>query len=288
MSYTVLINTCDKFEDCWNPFFKLWSIYWPDCNGKLYLNTEYKNYSFTGLNIRTVKGCHKNNIPKTKRATWSQCLKWALESIEDDIVLYMQEDYFLKDKVKNSLVDYYVNLMHENTKIKCIHLTDQSVSSDGKSEFKNLNKVKLHQRYRVSCQAALWRKTELVALLRDYENAWEFEEFGSARSAIMKKNYYAVSREFVKIDQFEIIPYIFTGIVQGRWYDPIVELFDRHSIEIDYGIRGFVSDAPQKPFKNRVKYRLNKIPKIIRHQLDLIKVKADTQLLNAPTNRENL
>lgn len=30
MNYSILVNTCDKFEDCWNPFFKLLSIYWPD------------------------------------------------------------------------------------------------------------------------------------------------------------------------------------------------------------------------------------------------------------------
>ena len=40
-SYSIIINTCDKFEDCWDPFFQLWSTYWKDCQGKIYLNTEF-------------------------------------------------------------------------------------------------------------------------------------------------------------------------------------------------------------------------------------------------------
>lgn len=272
MSYSILINTCDKFEDCWNPFFKLWSLYWKDCNGNIYLNTEYKDYSYPGINITPVKGCATHNIPQNQRATWSQCLKWALESIDTDIILYMQEDYFLKDTVKNDIVEQYVKLMEEHTEIQCIHLTDQAVSADQPTPYNHLKTVNPVQRYRVSCQAALWRKKELLDILREHENAWEFEEFGSQRSGIMNHTYLSVDRNYVKLDSFEIIPYIFTGIVQGRWYDPVVELFSKHQIEVDYSIRGFVSERKRKPLKQRIKYRLNKIPKIIRNKIELKKM----------------
>ena len=69
MNYSILINTCDKFDDCWDPFFKLWSLYWTDCSGKIYLNTEYKDYSYPKLNITTIKGCERHRIPKEKHAT---------------------------------------------------------------------------------------------------------------------------------------------------------------------------------------------------------------------------
>lgn len=49
MKYSILVNTCDKFEDCWNPFFKLFFLFWPDYNGVIYLNTEYKEYSVRGF-----------------------------------------------------------------------------------------------------------------------------------------------------------------------------------------------------------------------------------------------
>ena len=187
MNYSILINTCDKFDDCWDPFFKLWSLHWTDCSGKIYLNTEYKDYSYPELDITAVKGCERHHIPKEKRATWSQCLKWALETMDTDIILYMQEDYFLKDTVKNEIIENYVQLMTEHSDIACIQLTDQAVLDCGGSEYERLNAVILKQRYRVSCQAALWRKQELLEIIREQESAWEFEEFGSQRSGIMSQ-----------------------------------------------------------------------------------------------------
>jgi len=271
--YSILINTCDKFDDCWDPFFKLWTLYWSDCNGRKYLNTEYKDYHYEELDITPLKVCETHHMPKNHRATWSQCLKWALEAIDTDIVLYMQEDYFLKDIVKNDIVEKYVKLMYKYPDIQCIHLTDQAVIAEGKSEYEYLNKMVYSQRYRVSCQAALWRKTELLDLVREYEDAWEFEEYGSMRSGILKRDYYVVDKDYVQLNCFEIIPYIFTGIVQGHWYEEIVPLFQKHGIVVDFSKRGFVNDAKPKPFMKRVKYRLNKIPKIIRNRIELNSLK---------------
>ena len=272
-SYSIIINTCDKFEDCWDPFFQLWSTYWKDCQGKIYLNTEYKDYYYRGLDIVTTQVCKKNNVQHDKRATWSQCLKWALEQIDTDIVLYLQEDYFLKDNVKNEIVEKYVQLMTDNENIKCIHLTDQAVFASGKSKFTHLSNVEYKQRYRVSCQAALWRKEELLILIRESEDAWQFEEFGSMRSSIMKHDYYVVDSNYVKLNQFEIIPYVFTGIIQGRWYEETIPLFEKHNILIDFGIRGFVKDGVSKPLIKRIKYRFVKIKKIIINRFDLYKLK---------------
>lgn len=276
-TYSILINTCDKFEDCWDPFFKLLSIYWPDCTGHLYLNTEYKSYTYPELQIVATRGCQDKTI-KGERATWSQCLRWALDKIDTDIVLYMQEDYFLKDYVKNELVEEYVSLMSQDDTIKCIHLTDQAVQAEGPSKYEHLDLVKCKQRYRVSCQAALWRKEELYALIRDYESAWEFEEFGSKRSAVLGHTYLCVSRKIVKLNTFEIIPYIFTGIIQGRWFEQTVPLFEKHTIQIDWEKRGFVSEAPRKSLIKRIQYRLNKIPKIIRNKVDLYNLQKATRL----------
>lgn len=272
MKYSVLVNTCDKFEDCWTPFFKLWSLYWPDCKARIFLNTEYNDYSYGNLNVVPVKGCVGRSL-KGKYATWSQCLRWALEKIDTDIILYMQEDYFLKDIVKNDIIEKYVDLMLTHIDIKCIHLTDQSVIADGISEFENLDVVARKQRYRACCQAALWRKQELLDIIRDYESAWEFEEFGSQRSAILNHRYLVVNREYVKLDRFEIIPYIFTGIVQGRWSEITVPLFEKHGIEMDYSRRGFHKDAPRKPLVEKILYHLNRVPYLINNYLELRKLR---------------
>ena len=269
MNYSLLVNTCDKFEDCWYPFFKLFSVYWSDYDGKIYLNTEYKDYSYDGLNVVAVKGCKKHNYPKTKRATWSECLQWALEAIDTDIVLYMQEDYFLKDCVKNDLIEKYVQLMLAHQDIHCIHLTDQAMQADSiPGKYENLFPPAQTEKLPISCQAALWQKNVLLSCLRTYEDAWQFEKFGSLRELSKPHHIYIVDTQIVRINEYEILPYIFTGIVQGRWYEPVVPLFEKHDIRIDYTKRGFTKDAPPKPLSLKIKYKYKLFPVWVKYYLE--------------------
>lgn len=262
--FSILVNTCDKFEDCWNPFFTLFRRYWPDCSAKIYLNTEYKEFSFPDINIISVRGCQDKPL-SNKTATWSQCLRWALERIDSEIVLYLQEDYFFKSSVNNTVVESYVQLMTDNPEIKCLHLTDQACIADEDSSFVGLRVVNRKQRYRVSCQAALWRKEELLSLIRDYESAWEFEEFGSKRSAKINNLYLAVNPNIVKLDIYEIIPYVFTGIVQGKWLYECVNLFAENGIDVDFSKRGFHQDDEHRPIIKRITYHIHKLSHRIRN-----------------------
>jgi hypothetical protein len=265
--YGVLINTCDSFDDCWQPYFKLHAKYWPDCGGRLYLNTETKDFSYPGLDVTALKvGAGEDG----RRLTWSECLLRALEKIEEDIVLYMHEDYFLKSPVKDDWVERYVQLMQDDESVHCIQLTDQAVMPADPSQYEGLWRVKLKQRYLVSCQAALWRKDVLKSYLRAHESAWQFEEFGSKRGVRMQHNFYVVDPSRVKLNEFEIIPYVFTGIVQGRWKEDVVQLFETHGIEIDYSFRGFLADAPPRTILVKLSTFKRRFPVMIRSYLDLI------------------
>jgi len=258
--YALLINTCDNFEDCWYPFFKLFSQYWKDCDGKIYLNTEYKDFSYEGLNIIPVKGCEKHDFPKTKRATWSQCLRWALEEIDSEIILYMQEDYFLHNHVKNHIVNDFVQMMTQQPEIECIQLTP-NVAQGERSVYKHLNKIRMKKGdiSIVCCQASLWKKTTLLKFLRDYETAWHFEAWGSKRARFLKSNLFVVDEEMLK-QESEITPYIFTGIIQGKWNELAKKLFSDHHIEMDFSKRGFVQDTGRPSIKERIIYRILNSP----------------------------
>lgn len=273
MNYSILINTCDKFEDCWNPFFKLWSLYWKNCTGKIYLNTEYKDYSYPGLNIIPVKGCEKQGIPRNKRATWSQCLKWALDSMDTDIVLYMQEDYFLKDTVKNNIVEQYIQLMHEHPEIHSIQLTKHGIPAIKEVSYPHLYSSDPNYFSYLSCQASLWRKDILYSLIREHETAWNFEWWGSKRAKYLGYSFLTVNPQWVH-EQKEIIPYIATGVIGGKWYRPVVELFKSHQIEMDFSQRGFYENIVPS-FKKRLNTKISiwKIKSITEILIMKLKVK---------------
>jgi hypothetical protein len=270
--YSILVNTCDKFEDCWFPFFKLFTIYWPNFEGKIYLNTEYKDFSYPGLDIVCTKVCEVNKIPSTLRATWSQCLYWALEAIDSEIILYMQEDYFLKGDVKNDILENFVQLMQDNIDIDCIQLTDQGSPAENESKYDHLWTVPLIHQDRVSCQAALWKKSVLQQYIRRYETAWNFEWWGSKRAAILKHNFYVVDKTWVKLNTFEIIPYIFTAVIGGRWFKEVVPLCKEHNITINYSERGFF-ERTTKTMKQRIKAKIIRLPIETRSFFGLILLK---------------
>ncbi len=272
MKYSIIVNTCDKFEDCWDPFFKLFAKYWNNCTGKIYLNTEIKDYHYSNLDIIPVQGCLGKTI-EGKYATWSQCLAWALDKIPDEIILYLQEDYFIKAKVDNDIIERYVNLMVEHPDISCIHLTDQGTKPSKLKSYDDLFVADCKQDYLVSCQAALWRKTELRRIIRTRESAWEFEKLGSKRAKDYKSVYLCVDRKKVVLNKSEIIPYVFTGIVKGKWIKEVPALFEANGIVIDYSKRGFWDKNVSRPLLLRVRHFLGTLPNLLLYYIELIKFK---------------
>ncbi|TWJ04615.1 hypothetical protein JN11_00332 [Mucilaginibacter frigoritolerans] len=277
-SYSIFVNTTDRFEDCWYPFFKLFGTYWPDYKGKIYLNTEYKEFSYPGLNIISVKN---SSITKdADKVTWSECLIRALNVIDEDIILYMQEDYFLKAPVKTETVSDFVGRMKEND-IDCLHLTDQNTKGPfSLSEYTDLWIIGQSALDRVCCQAALWKKEILLQYIKTWESPWQFETNGTKRANLLPHKFYTVNRNIYKLNINEIVPYIFTGVVQGRWYEGVIELFKENNIYVDFRKRGFLKDAKPKTLADRLKKRWRNLPTELLSSLYLLKLKCKLKIFN--------
>lgn len=258
MTYSILVNTCDNFEDCWDPFFNLLSKYWPNCKGKIYLNTEYKDYSYPGLDIIPVKGCERNNFPRDKRATWSQCLKWALDVIDTDIVLYMQEDYFLKRDVNDNLFENELKQISDNDNIQRIFLLSQAQNNKRLSLIHTQYYLDNRKsEYYAHTQAALWKTKALNSLIKIDESGWDFEKYASKRAQFFPYNFYSVSYS----QENPIMEYVMTGIVRGKWFPECVEVFQKNKILVDFSKRGFYIGGLKKSFFRRVRNRFHTIIK---------------------------
>lgn len=258
MDYSIIVNTCDSYSDCWEPFFRLFSEFWKDCRGKIYLNTEYKDFSCPWLDVTATKVCEKNNFPKDERMPWSLCLKHAVRQTASDIILYMQEDYFLKAPVKNDLVEEFVLFMEAHPEVKCIHVLNWEGYATEASPYEKFKQVPIRHPYRMSCQAALWRKEELLEILADDESGWDTERFASRRSSRLGHVYLAVEPTWIIEDCYEVIPYIYTGIEGGKWDHKNVYkmdcLFKKYGLEVDFDKRGISRPVPfLKRMRNRIR-----------------------------------
>ena len=237
-NFTVLVNTSDGFEDCWDPFFKLFTLFWEEIGGSIILNTEFKNYTYPNLSII----CAKSHIKeKSRKLTWSECLINALQQVETPLVLYVQEDYFFDQKVNHCLIEEMAARMLADNSIKYIGLTD----SGNKPPFykwgedDRLVKVSHKSKYRISTQAALWRKETMLSYLKPHENGWMFEIFGTQRAKKRNDLFLTLNRKMYNYHTNPVISYIHTGIIKGKWHQEIPNIFLKNGIEIDFSKRGF-------------------------------------------------
>jgi len=249
--FSVFVNTTDSFEDCWYPFFKLFKKYYPDFNGRIYLNTETKEFNFEGLEIISLKNGLTGH-------TWSECLIKSLNGIEEDYILYMQDDYFLNAWVNSTKVNELFDLMSGNN-INCIHLhRDSTVGPFENSKYDDIVKYSKKAAYKIGTQASLWNKRLMLEYLRKHETAWHFEIFGTRRA--WRNNEEIYKFDFDKNDK-DIIPYKPTGIVKGRWLEEaVVNLFEENDISIDFSKRGFyIRDANKYKTPLSLKKIINRV-----------------------------
>ena len=79
----ILVCSCDKYEDVWNPMFEMFFKFWEDCPYDVYLLTNNKKYD--NYRVKT--------IITGDDVSWSKAFRTALESIKEEYVLIIMEDY---------------------------------------------------------------------------------------------------------------------------------------------------------------------------------------------------
>jgi hypothetical protein len=75
------------------------------------------------------------------------------------------------------------------------------------------------------------------------------------------------------LNKSEIIPYVFTGIVKGKWIKEVPALFEANGIVIDYSKRGFWDKNVSRPLLLRVRHFLGTLPNLLLYYIELIKFK---------------
>ena len=184
----ILIISCDKYSDLWEPCAKIFNKNWPDCPYDKYLSSnmkEFDEYGFTSI----LTGEDK---------TWSYELDIALTKLEGQYqyVYTMVEDYYFIDRLDN---DYMTKMF------------DSFVLAEG--NFLRLNKIlrpqiKYHNEffgeiinnapYRQTIGFTLWNIKTLKEILNTNENAWEFEKKGVVRGFHYDK-FFCVHNNFFNV-----------------------------------------------------------------------------------------
>lgn len=257
---TLLVNTCDSYSDCWDGFFQLLRIQWPEFDMPVVLNTESKSYTFEGMNIRTVGGGKKNEA-------WGSRLIRALKSIDTKYVLFALDDFYLDAPVRVEKLEKCYHYMENNFKIAYFSFMTVNDTNDVISdEYPGFERRSQKGEYRLNCQFALWNREYLISYIRPHESPWEWELYGSKRSSRYHEEMYTIC-----MDEMPIFPYENGGMIaRGRWHlNRVVPLKEKYHLNIDLSKRGSYEEyckqnLPRKRILMRgIKNRIHKIMSLI-------------------------
>ncbi len=251
---TLLVSSCDKYEDAWGPYFALIKKFWPEHPKNVCLITETKSFSCEGINIKVYN--------YDKSLTWSERLYRTLEKIDTKYIVFSLEDFFLLDYVKQDRIDECYNWMEENPDIAVCRLFSSNNSNLKQTEkYKDFCIADNTIGYRLETQVALWNRETLMSFIDLSEDPWQFESRGTERIKNTEKIFlWHYSEDLFdledKIFPYRMFPKHGYGIAWGHWLWENKKWFKQNGINTRYRL-GVLS---KKAVCLRMKYLYSKDP----------------------------
>lgn len=227
---SVLILSCDTYDDVWNPFFTLFKRYW-DCPYKVYITTE--NNICNICDVETIS----YNYPLNK---WTERIRYTLMDIPSKYVLMMDGDFFLRRKVRQDVIDKCTNWIEQDVNIASFNFEKEYLNTLLECNYDDFGLKPNNSSYRHSCQPSLWNKDILIKLLDgDNQNKtpWQWELTNASNDY---KYYIYNGDENNLVFEYGYRNGNLISLRNGKWVSKdVVPLFAKENIAVNYLNRGF-------------------------------------------------
>lgn len=209
----IVVMSCDKFQNCWKPFFTLY---------EKYFKNDYKVHIVT----ETLDCEYANTIKVT--GIWTERLRKALEQIKSDNVILMLDDFFIRSKVNVERIEYCKSQMNDDI---AVFNFEKKYRDCDNSNLKGFERQFNNQVYLQSAQPSLWNKQALISRLQEYKNPWEWE------TEIVNDNYiyYINTEDFIIDVGYRHQPInIGWGITRGRLTEECKIFLKSEGLDIEW------------------------------------------------------
>ncbi len=268
---TILVNSCDKYEDAWHPFFECLYHFAGELPYPIVLNTESKQYSSPHYAVRCV-----NTL---RRCSWSSRLHHVLDQVDTEFVFFLLEDYFLKDRFDVERFEAVIEYMKAHPDVAVVDIAPRWAGSPEElaevrckyRDLKDYFEERNNQSFNITCAPGVWRTEALRTLLRDHEDAWDFEIYVGLRA---KKAGWKVVRYYAHtptIYEYDYQVWTGMGITAGHWLPKNPAFFEKLGIQVNFDRLGIldVASAEEIRIRNRRNplSQIKKVPRKIRKRL---------------------
>lgn len=215
----ILVLSCDKNKDIFTPFYLCMEKYWKEHPEVIYLTESVKNQYY-----KTICKDYSFN-------EWTKRVREALDEIDDNIILLMIDDCFIREPVDIDRIKY----VEENLKgnIALFNFEKSFDGNDTPSQYTLFKKKNPNGIVLPSIMCGMWQKDKLKTILNITCQPWEIERLNIAHDF----EYYINSGDYI-IN----IGYVFSkpfGIYRGKWCREVQSFFEKEGITIDYSSRSF-------------------------------------------------
>lgn len=207
----ILVCSCDKNEDTFIPFHHCIEKYWQD-HPEIIYTTE----SVTNPYYRTI--CKNEPI-------WTRRIRETLNEIEDNQILLMVDDIFIRDYVDTKRIEYLQSQLKGN--IAMFNFEKSFDSNDIETNVDGFKKRNRGSNYELSIMCGLWDKEKLLNVIKDDSSIWEVEY----KQNTCGYDYYINSGEYIIDWGYRTWQYV--GICKGKWTKETLEFFKKEKIEIE-------------------------------------------------------
>ncbi|MEE3486923.1 MAG: hypothetical protein VZT48_02330 [Bulleidia sp.] len=236
MKYTVIVDSCDKYADCWLPMSQCMEKFWPEAvnENAVVLITDGSGKKPVAVDL---SACRYAEVIEISERNFGALLKKALRRIDSELVFLILDDQWPGSAVRTDLLEQAADIMANDGTIGVIYseampekrVHEWHYSSSGKYPF--LYEIPFGTPYRMSLAPALWRKDFLIDILQDEDTAWDFERKGSFRDITSVKN--ALRFKESAYDRCAPVG----AIEKGMWLLEIKKFGEKNNITIDFSGR---------------------------------------------------
>ncbi len=225
---TIIVNTCDSYNDVLRLFFKAFEEYWHDNYFPIVVNTE--SNPNLGYNKQEM-------IAKT----WGERLLDTLNSIDSDYVLLLFDDFILEQKVDIEKIKLALNVLENDIKSSVFYLNVACLKDHVDDASCDYRKLHDNADYRLNSVPGLWKRKDLIRFTKPIDNPWSWETFGSYRTFNVDKNFYSASSRSNNIFNYNAAKG--GAIYRGKWVREVVETkIRKYQLNIDLNERGVIGN----------------------------------------------
>ena len=171
----ILVFACDRYELLYKGFDFFFKMNWDNSFPmKKYFATESNNIDLEGYTHL-----------KSGHGEWTNRLKLILDQIEEDYVIFIQEDVWLNKKITPGILELILSYVMKN-ELKLLKLNSSEVYTTEELDVNfngyTLSKViKESSDFLMSHQISIWNKNFFYSQLKDNEHPWRNERRGTKR-----------------------------------------------------------------------------------------------------------